>query len=205
VHDRSRPSSDPSSSRLLACRMAADLDAVDVALLRELQGDGRLSFRQLAGRVGLSPPATAERVRRLEASGILQGYRAVVSPAAIGRGLEAFVRIRPTDNAAAAAITTMLADTGAVRELHHLVGEDCFLLRIAVADIPELEVFLSRVSHHGTSNTSIVLSSPVTFMPVFPPTQKARAVSHPDLHERPRETRKANDARGPGPPRRRRP
>ncbi len=152
--------------------MPVDLDVTDVALLRELQGDARLSFRRLAGRVGLSPPATAERVRRLEASGILQGYRAVVSPAAIGRGLEAFIRIRPTDNRATEALRTLLADSGAARELHHLVGEDCFLLRVAVADILELEALLSRVSNHGTSQTSIVLSSPVTFMPIFPPTKK---------------------------------
>lgn len=164
--------SSPDTSHPLACGMPADLDVTDVALLRELQADARLSFRQLAGRVGLSPPATAERVRRLEASGILQDYRAVVSPAAIGRGLEAFIRIRPTDNTAAEALTTLLPDTGAVRELHHLVGEDCFLLRIAVADIPELEAFLSHVSHHGTSKTSIVLSSPVTFLPIFPPPKK---------------------------------
>lgn len=150
--------------------MAADLDVTDVALLRELQADARLSFRQLAGRVGLSPPATAERVRRLEASGVLQGYRAVVSPAAIGRSLEAFIRARPTDNTSAEALMTLLADTGAVRELHHLVGDDCFLLRAAMADIQELETFLTRITPHGTSRTSIVLSSPVTFMPILPPT-----------------------------------
>lgn len=154
--------------------MTADLDVTDVALLRELQTDARLSFRQLAGRVGLSPPATAERVRRLEAAGVLQGYRAVVTPAAIGRSLEAFVRVRPTDNTSAKAFTTLLADTGAVRELHHLVGEDCFLLRIAVADVQELETFLACVSPHGTSKTSIVLSSPVTFMPIFPPAPNSR-------------------------------
>jgi Lrp/AsnC family leucine-responsive transcriptional regulator len=153
--------------------MPVDLDVTDVALLRELQGDARLSFRQLAGRVGLSPPATAERVRRLESSGILQGYRAVVSPAAIGRGLEAFIRIRPNNNTAAETLTTLLADTGAVRELHHLVGEDCFLLRIAVADIPQLEALLSRVTPHGTSTTSIILSSPVTFMAILPPPGRA--------------------------------
>ena len=149
--------------------MAAHLDVTDVALLSELQADARLSFRQLAGRVGLSPPATAERVRRLEASGVLQGYRAVVAPAAIGRSLEAFIRVRPTDNVSAQGFMTLLADTGAVRELHHLVGEDCFLLRIAVADIQELETFLARISPHGTSKTSIVLSSPLTFMPILPP------------------------------------
>ncbi len=148
--------------------MAVRLDVTDIALLRELQADARLSFRQLAGRVALSPPATAERVRRLEAVGVLQGYRAVVSPEAIGRGLEAFIRVRLTDDISAEAFTVMLADAGAVRELHHLVGEDCFLLRIAVADIHELEAFLARVSRHGTSNTSIVLSSPVTFTPILP-------------------------------------
>ncbi len=149
--------------------MTADLDITDVALLRELQADARLSFRQLAVRVGLSPPATAERVRRLEASGVLQHYRAVISPAAVGRGMEAFIRVRTTDYTAAEDLTESLVGTGAVRELHHLVGEDCFLLRVAVADVAELEAVLSRVSQHGTTSTSIVLSSPVTFIPILPP------------------------------------
>lgn len=75
-------------------RVAGELDSTDVALLVELQADARLSYRQLAARVHLSPPATAERVRRLEQTGVLQQYRAVVDPAAVGRGLQAFIRIR---------------------------------------------------------------------------------------------------------------
>jgi Lrp/AsnC family leucine-responsive transcriptional regulator len=139
------------------------------SLLRELQTDARLSYRQLAARVHLSPPATADRVRRLEQAGVLQDYRAVVNPAAVGRGLEAFIRFQTKENSAIDDLTAELRSLPAVRELHHLVGEDCFLLRVAVPDILELEALLARVGRYGTTRTSIVLSSPITFAPLLPP------------------------------------
>jgi Lrp/AsnC family leucine-responsive transcriptional regulator len=146
-----------------------DFDSTDVALLRELQADARLSYRQLAVRIHLSPPATAGRVRRLEQAGVLRHYRAVVNPLAVGRGLEAFIRFQGNDNRAVEALMGQLPSLPAVRELHHLVGEDCFLLRVAVADVAELEGLLARIGHDGTTRTSIVLSSPVTFAPLLPP------------------------------------
>jgi Lrp/AsnC family leucine-responsive transcriptional regulator len=148
--------------------MPLSLDDTDASLLRELQTDARLSYRQLAARVHLSPPATADRVRRLEQAGVLQGYRAVVNPAAVGRGLEAFVRFQAKESSAIDDLTTELRSLPAVRELHHLVGEDCLLLRVAVFDILELEALLTRVGRYGTTRTSIVLSSPITFAPLQP-------------------------------------
>lgn len=150
-------------------RVAGELDSTDVALLVELQADARLSYRQLAARVHLSPPATAERVRRLEQTGVLQQYRAVVDPAAVGRGLQAFIRIRAGDNVTTDALTAELPALHDVREAHHLVGEDCFLLRVAVADIRQLEVLLARLGRYGTTSTSIVLSTPLSFTPLLPP------------------------------------
>lgn len=150
--------------------MTGELDSTDVALLVELQADARLSYRQLAARVHLSPPATADRVRRLEQTGVLQQYRAVVDPAAVGRGLQAFIRIRARDNDATEGLAQQLPDLADVREAHHLVGEDCFLLRVAVADVRHLEALLARLGRYGTTSTSIVLSSPITFTPLLPPT-----------------------------------
>ncbi len=149
--------------------MSHELDNTDVALLVELQSDARLSYRQLAARVHLSPPATAERVRRLEQAGILQQYRAVVDPTAVGRGLQAFIRIRSGDNAATDALTAELPALSDVQEAHHLVGEDCFLLRVAVPGIRQLEVLLAQLGRYGTTSTSIVLSSPLIFTPLLPP------------------------------------
>lgn len=149
--------------------MPPNLDDTDVALLRELQADARLSYRQLAARVHLSPPATADRVRRLEEAGVVQDYRAVVSPAAVGRGLSAFIRFQADAHTSTDALITELRSLPEVRELHHIVGDDCFLLRVAVADILELETLLTRVGRHGTTKTSIVLSSPITFVPLLPP------------------------------------
>lgn len=154
--------------------MSPNLDDTDVSLLRELQTDARLSYRQLAARVHLSPPATADRVRRLEQAGVLQDYRAVVNPAAVGRGLEAFIRFQAKENSTIDVLITELRSLPAVRELHHLVGEDCFLLRVAVPDILQLETLLTRVGHYGTTRTSIVLSSPITFAPLLPPTNSSQ-------------------------------
>lgn len=149
--------------------VVGELDSTDVALLVELQADARRSYRQLAARVHLSPPAIAERVRRLEQSGVLQHYRAVVDPAAVGRGLQAFIRIRVADNATTDALTAELPALPDVREAHHLVGEDCFLLRVAVAGIRDLELLLARLGRYGTTSTSIVLSTPLSFTPLLPP------------------------------------
>jgi Lrp/AsnC family transcriptional regulator, leucine-responsive regulatory protein len=148
--------------------MASAFDVTDAAILNELQTDARLSYRQLASRVHLSPPATADRVRRLEHEGVLQGYRAVVNPAAVGRGLEAFIRVRVRDAPDTEALATQLGSLTELREAHHLVGEDCFLLRVAVSDIGQLEDVLARLGRYGTTNTSIVLSSLVSFAPLTP-------------------------------------
>lgn len=149
-------------------------DQTDLALLTLLQADARLSYRQLATRVRLSPPATSERVRRLEQNGVVQDYRAVVNPAAVGRGLQAFIRIKVNDGPTAATLIDALRALPAVRELHHLVGEDCLLLRVAVADVPALEGLLIDVGRHGSTSTSIVLSSPITFAPMLPPREASR-------------------------------
>ncbi|MFC7217103.1 Lrp/AsnC family transcriptional regulator [Streptomyces polyrhachis] len=116
------------------------MDRIDRRILRELQGDGRLSNQELADRVGLSPSACLRRVRRLEADGVILGYRAVIDPAAVGRGFEVLVSIEVRrDRAAVEAFEAALRDIPDVVEAYRLFGSPGCLLRIAVADLAAYE------------------------------------------------------------------
>ncbi|MET9497198.1 Lrp/AsnC family transcriptional regulator [Streptomyces sp. NPDC006552] len=116
------------------------MDRIDRQILRELQADGRLSNQELAQRVGLSPSPCLRRVRQLEADGVIQGYRAVVDPAAVGRGFEVLVSIEVRrDRAAVEAFERALQDIPDVIEAHRLFGSPGCLLRIAVADLAAYE------------------------------------------------------------------
>jgi Lrp/AsnC family leucine-responsive transcriptional regulator len=136
------------------------LDATGWEILRALQEDGRLPFRALGKRVGLSSPAVAERVRRLEDAGIITGYRAVVDPAKVGTPLTAFVRfVSPGYNDARFA--ELARALPQVLECHRVTGADSFILKVVVASIPQLETLVDTLKAYGESTTAIVTSSPV--------------------------------------------
>lgn len=151
-----------------ALQTESRLDHTAWRLLRELQADARLSFSELARRVGMSTPAVAERVRRLEDTGAIVGYRATVDRARLGRPLGAFLRL--TTSATSYQRVIALCDSlDAVIECHHLTGEDCFLIRLAVTSVAELEDVIARFRRFGTAHTSIVLSTPVAEKPAQAP------------------------------------
>jgi Lrp/AsnC family leucine-responsive transcriptional regulator len=136
------------------------LDATGWKLLRALQTDGRLSSHRLGDAVGLSAPAAAERVRRMEEAGIIEGYRAVVPLAGVGLPILAFVRVLGMNHERY--YERMLAAVNAmprVLEAHHVAGDDSFILKIAAADVQELEHVIAQLTRLGRSVTSIVLST----------------------------------------------
>ncbi len=136
------------------------LDGTGREILRQLQTEGRISFAELGRRVGLSLPAVAERVRRMEAAGLITGYRAEVDPARLGLPVMAFVRIS-TPEARYSRLIELARDLPEVLECHHLTGADAFMLKVVAASIPRLEAVLVRLGAYGQTTTSIVLSSPV--------------------------------------------
>ncbi len=136
------------------------LDEVGWQILRALQEDARLSFAELGRRVGLSLPAVAERVRRLEEIGIISGYHAQVSLPQLGWAITAFMRMAVPRERYPLFLTT-IRTMPEVLECHHLSGEDSFMLKVALTSIPHLESFINRLSEYGQTTTSIVLSSPV--------------------------------------------
>ncbi|MFZ3567376.1 Lrp/AsnC family transcriptional regulator [Streptomyces sp. BH097] len=141
--------------------MAADsLDPTDIRILEALQRNGRASYAELARSVSMSPSAVTERVRRLEESGVVTGYSAVVSPEALGLDILAFVRLRyPTGNYKP--FHDLLDTTPQIVEAHHVTGEDCFVLKVVARSMRDLEHTTGRIAALGSVTTSIVYSSPL--------------------------------------------
>ena len=137
------------------------LDSVNLRLLSELQADGRITLAQLGRRVGLSAPAVAERVQRLERAGVIRGYHADLDPRALGFPVAAIVRIRPSPGRLQR-IPEIARETPEVAECYRITGEDCYLLRLHLRSIDDLEEILDRFTPHGLTTTSIIHSTPVS-------------------------------------------
>jgi Lrp/AsnC family leucine-responsive transcriptional regulator len=144
------------------------LDRTDWLLLDTLQSDGRASFADLARVAAMSPSAVAERVRRLEETGVIAGYRATVDPSAVGLGIMAFVRLRyPTGNYRP--FHALLDSTPEIVEAHHVTGEDCFVLKVMARSMRHLEEVTGRIAGLGPVTTSVVYSSPLVSRPIAAP------------------------------------
>ncbi|MFL6208600.1 MAG: Lrp/AsnC family transcriptional regulator [Pyrinomonadaceae bacterium] len=139
-------------------------DKVNIRILRELQAEPRLTMTELGRRVGLSSPAVTERVRRLEEGGVIRGYLLEVNPAALGLPIAAYVRIRP--NAGQLPKLAELARSiPEVVECHRVTGEDCFILKVYLPSLDQLDRLLDRFLLHGTTTTTLIQSSPVPLRP----------------------------------------
>jgi len=137
------------------------LDAKGWQIVRELQLEGRMSFAELGRRVGLSTPAAAERVKNLEAAGIIRGYRAEIDLDKVGLPILAVIRMSAVGDVLTR-ITAAVRDMPEVLECHRATGADSFIMKVAVASVEHLEALIDRLTPFGSTSTSIVLSSPVT-------------------------------------------
>jgi Lrp/AsnC family leucine-responsive transcriptional regulator len=139
-------------------------DPVNVRILIELQEDPRLTMTELGRRVGLSSPAVTERVRRLEETGGIQGYRLDLNPAALGLPIAAYVRIRPNPGQLLkiAELTQRIPE---IVECHRITGEDCFILKVYLPSIDQLDRIVDTFLLYGTTTTSIIQSSSVPLRP----------------------------------------
>jgi Lrp/AsnC family leucine-responsive transcriptional regulator len=136
------------------------LDAANIRLIKELQEDARISVAELGRRVGLSPPAVAERLGRLEREGVIRGYRAELDPASLGYPLTAIIRIRPAPRQLHK-VAQLARDTAEIVECHRITGEDCYLIKAHVHSVGHLEEIIDQLATFGQTTTSIVQSSPV--------------------------------------------
>ncbi|MBL8238517.1 MAG: Lrp/AsnC family transcriptional regulator [Bryobacterales bacterium] len=149
------------------------IDEQDRKILNALAADARASWAELAGEMGLSAPAVAERVKRLRQRGMIRGFHAVLEPAAMGLGLTAFVAVTLTHPRDRAAFLKVVRKHGEVKEAHHMAGEDDYLLKVHCRDTGHLEQFLTDVLKSVTgvqrTRTSIVLGTAKELATVMAP------------------------------------
>jgi Lrp/AsnC family leucine-responsive transcriptional regulator len=136
------------------------LDATNHRILGELQEDARLSLAELGRRVGLSPPAVAERVRALEQRGVIRGYRADVDPRALGFALSTIVRIRPAPGQLRN-VADLAVRTPEIVDCRRVTGDDCYVMTAHVRNVEHLEEVIDRFAVLGQTTSAIVQSAPV--------------------------------------------
>jgi Lrp/AsnC family leucine-responsive transcriptional regulator len=136
------------------------LDDAGQAILRAMQDDARISFAQLGRKVGLSAPAVADRVRKMEEAGIIAGYHARVNSAKLGLPVTAFVRLRIARDDFQRVIA-LARDIPQVRECHHASGEDTFVLKVMASSEEHLERSIDPFRPFGEIKVSVILSTPV--------------------------------------------
>ncbi|MFB4305690.1 Lrp/AsnC family transcriptional regulator [Actinomadura sp. GTD37] len=141
------------------------LDAIDLQILTELQRDGRTPLAELGRRVALSGPAVAERVQRLEETGVITGYHATVDPVALGFPLTILVRVSPHPRELSR-IPKIADEVPQITECHRITGDDCFFFIAHLRRVEELEPILDRFTPHARTTTSILQSSPVPRRPL---------------------------------------
>jgi len=136
------------------------IDEIDRKILKELQTDARVSYAELGRRVGLTTPAVIERVRKLEDSGVITGYRADIDTAKVGLSITAFVRMSIT-GVDYSHIIEVAEQSNEVLECHRGTGGDSFIMKVAVSSVEHLQEVIDRLVPYGITTTTIVLSSPV--------------------------------------------
>jgi len=139
------------------------INTLDAHILTILQRNSRTSNAEIARQVGLAPSAVFERIRKLEEKGIVQGYTARIDPHAVGLGLVAFTFVRSNDRPGGIRTAELLAEIPEVLEVHHVAGEDCFLVKVRAPDTEALGRLLrerlGKISTITSTRTTIVLES----------------------------------------------
>lgn len=134
------------------------MDITDYKIINILQEDGRISMKDLGKIVGLTSPAVSERVKRLEESGVIKGYKAIVNPDKLGRVIKSFINIALPSKNYQDFIEYAQKDNRIV-ECHHITGEDCLLLKVIVKDMYDLEQVIDKIKQVGKTKTSVILST----------------------------------------------
>ena len=137
------------------------LDDISWRLVQALQEDARLSYVELGRRVGLTSPAVAERLRRLEESGIITGYHADIDPIKIGLPITAYIRVPNIPVAEYPRFLAMAASWPEVVECYHMVGSDSFLMKVCAASLLRLEAITTHISAYSPPITNIVYSAAI--------------------------------------------
>jgi Lrp/AsnC family transcriptional regulator, leucine-responsive regulatory protein len=155
------------------------LDSIDRAILLELQQESRLSYAEIGSRVGLSPAAVHDRVKKLEKKGVIKAYKIQVDPEALGLKLMAFVAIRLDNYATGKELVPALEQFNEIEEMHSVAGETDVLLKVRVTDTKALEALIYRIKNvPGVARitSTIVLSTTLEDRPLVPVEEEEAAV-----------------------------
>ncbi len=144
-------------SKLDGSAMKIELDAMDARILDILQSDARTTMAEIGRRVHMSQPAVAERVRRMEAAGVIAGYHAQVNPAALGYGITAFIRVSKRSHQTP--VEVVAAELPEIVECHSITGDDCSIVKVIAPSVAELEKVIVALTRCGVTSTSLILSS----------------------------------------------
>ncbi|MFF9457760.1 Lrp/AsnC family transcriptional regulator [Streptomyces flaveolus] len=148
--------------------MAGNLDHIDWAIIEQLQREARISLSELGRRVNLSPSATTERVRNLEALGIITGYRAEIDLAKVGYPVLAVVRLKYPGNRHEP-LRRLLAERREILECLRTTGDDCYTLKVAATSMEHLETLMDELAGFGSTTTSVVYSQTLPYRgPIAP-------------------------------------
>lgn len=139
------------------------LDAIDLRILQLLKRDARVANAAIARDVDLAPSAVFQRIKKLEGEGIIRGYHARLDPVALDQGLLAFITVQTGEGARAKETAELLSSVPEVLEVHRVVGEDCFFLKVRVKDTQALGALLDEkiqtLPPVASTRTTIVLST----------------------------------------------
>ncbi|MFT6657986.1 Lrp/AsnC family transcriptional regulator [Maritalea sp.] len=136
------------------------MDKIDRTIIEILHADSKTPLKALSAAVGLSSPSTSERLKRLEERGVIGGYTLRVDHSQLGYPLRAVVRINPMPGKLQM-VQKLIVDTAEIVECDKVTGDDCFVCKLYLKSIEQLDLILDRISEHAQTNTSIVKASPV--------------------------------------------
>ncbi|ASS64787.1 MULTISPECIES: Lrp/AsnC family transcriptional regulator [unclassified Paenibacillus] len=149
------------------------MDAIDHQILQHLQRNARMPLSELGRAISMTQPAVSERVRKLEEKGIIDSYRAIVSPEKLGKAVTAFVLVQ---TGSCGKLAKFGGESPEVAEMHQLSGQYNFILKVQTRSIASLEAFLVRCSEFGFTTTMTVLSTPLAFKPLSEEADGFRAI-----------------------------
>lgn len=138
--------------------LRSGLDAISLRILKELRTNARISFTEIGRRIGLTAPAVAERVHRMEEDGVITGYQAIVDPRKLGLPITVFIQI-VSKNGQCTPISEFALRQPGVTECCHITGDKDVLIKASFESVEAVEALVNRLTHYGKVSTSIVLSS----------------------------------------------
>ncbi|WML33658.1 Lrp/AsnC family transcriptional regulator [Clostridium sp. OS1-26] len=133
------------------------IDEIDVSILEELQKNSRLSIRELSKRINLSAPSVAERVRRLEDDGIIEGYTIKINKKKLGLSIDCIIKLT-MKNGGYEKFKIFISEYKRSEWCYRIAGDGCFLIKLSVKSLNEIEEFINEISEYAITETIIAFS-----------------------------------------------